>query len=184
MSVSIQLIALLCLVCLPRTSVSDLRGRAQRQGRQQAASLLSIPAQGVQLAPSQVSLPSHHRPHEGVSPPFLRHPFVFSTNSSRLTQQNLNVLRASAEWLQLHPTARILIVGTCDSSGSEACTRALAEARGQAIKEILDGNGMHTSQITGIRVWDNLDRRCHPAESECQRLDRSAWIFVASSSAR
>ena len=184
MSVSIQLVALLYLFCFSKTSLSDLRGCVLGEGQQQAAPLFSIPGHGAQLPPSKASFPSHQRPHAGVSPPFLRHPFLFATNSSTLTRQNLRVVRASAEWLQFHPAARILIVGTCDSSGSEACTRALAEARGQAIKEILDGDGMHTSQISAVRVWDNLDHRCLPTQSDCQRLDRSAWIFVASSIAR
>ena len=183
MAVSIQLLGLICLLCFSKASVSDFQSCATK-GQQTAVPSLFIPERAAHLSASKASLPSHDRAHAGVTPPFLRHPFLFGTNSARLTRQNRRVLAASIEWLELHPTARILVVGTCDSTGSEACSRELAQARGKAIKEILDDDGRHTSQITGVRVWDNLDRRCHPTQSECQRLDRSAWIFVASSIAR
>jgi len=64
------------------------------------------------------------------------------------------------------------------------CTRALAEARGQAIRNVLHAGGTDTGQIVGVKAWDNLDRKCTAAQSAFQRLDRNAWIFIASSSTR
>ena len=190
MSVFIQLLALSCLFCFPITSASDLpRGSfgIERQivkPQQQAMRSIFIPQQVAPLRRSNASPHFIRASHTGAVPPFLRHPFLFGADSSGLTAQNLKVLTASAQWLGSHPSVRVLIVGTCDASGSEVCTPALAQARGKAIQGVLGVGGTHGGQIAAVRVWDNLDRQCRPTQTRCQRLDRSAWIFIASPIAR
>ena len=190
MSVSIQLLALTCLFCFPITSASDLPRcgfgieRQIVKPQQQAMRSTFIPPQVAPLRRSNASTHFIRASHAGAVPPFLRHRFLFRTDSSGLTAESLRVLTASGQWLGSHPAARVLIVGTCDASGSEVCTAALAQARGQAIRGILDVGGTHGGQIAAVRVWDNLDRQCRPTQTRCQRLDRSAWIFIASPIAR
>jgi outer membrane protein OmpA-like peptidoglycan-associated protein len=114
-------------------------------------------------------------------PPFLRQPIQFGPNSLELTAAGRNMLKRSAAWLRLHREARILIVGSCDSGGSETCTRTLAEARGAVVRMFLGTSGIDSDQIVGVKGWDNLDQSCQTSDMECQQFNRSARIFMASS---
>ena len=114
-------------------------------------------------------------------PPFLRHPIQFGPNSLELTVAGRNMLKRAAAWLRLHREARILIVGSCDSGGSETCTRTLAEARGAVVRKFLGSSGIDSDQIVGVKAWDNVDQSCQTSDIECQQFNRSARIFMASS---
>ena len=114
-------------------------------------------------------------------PPFLRHPILFGPNSIELTAAGRDVLKRSAAWLQQHHEVRILIVGSCDSSGSETCTLTLAEARGRVAKKFLGSSGIDSEQIVGVKAWDNPDHGCQTSDIKCQQSDRSARMFMASS---
>ncbi len=94
---------------------------------------------------------------------------------------NKNKLKRAAAWLHEHPEARILIVGYCDSLGSEMCTHSLAETRGVVVREFLMRFGIESDQIAGVKGWENVDRACQTAIVKCQQLNRSAQIFIASS---
>ena len=119
---------------------------------------------------------------EAISdPPFLRHPIQFGPNSIELTVAGRNMLKRAAAWLRLHREARILIVGSCDSGGSETCTRTLAEARGAVVRKFLGTAGIDSDQIVGVKGWDNLDQSCQSSDIECRQFNRSARIFMASS---
>lgn len=91
------------------------------------------------------------------------------------------MLKRAALWLREHRESRVLIVGSCDSSGSETCTHALAAGRGAAIQRFLQNSGIASDQLVGVKGWDNLDRTCGPADVKCQQSNRSVRIFMASS---
>ena len=84
-------------------------------------------------------------------PPFLRHPIQFGPNSLELTVAGRNMLKRATDWLRQHREARILIVGSCDSGGSETCTRTLAEARGAVVRKFLGSSGVDPDQIVGVK---------------------------------
>ena len=115
------------------------------------------------------------------NPPFLRRPILFGANSLELTPAGKNALKQAAAWLRQHQQARILIVGSCDVSGSEICTHALAEARGGVIQKFLGSSGVDSAQILGVKGWDNLDKGCRTSDISCQQFNRSARIFMAGS---
>ena len=117
-------------------------------------------------------------------PPFLRHPIQFGPNSLELTVAGRNLLKRAAAWLQQHREARILIVGSCDSGGSETCTRTFAESRGAVVRKFLGSSGIDSDQIVGVKGWDNLDQSCQTSDIDCQQFNRSARIFMASSVAQ
>jgi len=114
-------------------------------------------------------------------PPFLRHRIPFAPNSLELDIAARNTLKRAAAWLQRHREARILIVGSCDSGGSETCTHTLAEARGAAVQKFLGGAGIDSDQIVGVKGWNRRDQSCRASDIECQKFNRSAQIFMASS---
>ena len=115
------------------------------------------------------------------NPPFLRQPILFGPNSLELTVAGKNTLKRAVVWLRQHHETRILIVGSCDASGSETCTHALAESRGGVIRKFLGSSGIDSNQIVGVKGWDNLERGCQTSDSGCQQSNRSARIFVAGS---
>ena len=117
-------------------------------------------------------------------PPFLRHPIPFAPNSLELGLAAKNTLKRAVGWLRQHGEARILIVGSCDSGGSETCTHTLAEARAAVVQKFLGSAGVHSDQIVGVKGWDSLDQSCPTSNSECQKANRSTRIFIASSVAR
>ena len=114
-------------------------------------------------------------------PPFLRHLIQFGPNSLELTAAGRNMLKRAAAWLRQHREARILIVGSCDSGGSETCTHTLAETRGAVVRKFLGSSGIDSDQIVGVKGWDNLDQSCQTSDIECQQFNRSVRIFMASS---
>ncbi len=116
-----------------------------------------------------------------AEPPFLRHPILFDPNSLQPNFAARNMLKSAATWLREHREARVLIVGSCDSSGSETCTHALAEGRGAAIQKFLQNSGIAPEQLAGVKGWDNLDRTRGPGDVKCQQSNRSVRIFMATS---
>jgi len=144
-----------------------------------AASLFS--RRSSQLRRSQVPTATVAVPD---TPPFLRRPIPFAPNSLELDVAGKTTLNRAATWLRQHGEARILIVGSCDSGGSETCTHALAEARAVVVQKFLGSAGIHSDQIVGVKGWDSLDQSCVTSDGECQKANRSARIFVASSVAR
>ncbi len=140
--------------------------------QQQASGLNLSKASGTVSSAASVAI---------SDPPFLRHPIQFGPNSLELTAAGRNMLKRAAAWLRQHREARILIVGSCDSGGSEICTHTLAEARGAAVRKFLGSSGLDSDQIVGVKGWDNLDQSCQTSDIECQQFNRSVRIFIASS---
>jgi outer membrane protein OmpA-like peptidoglycan-associated protein len=120
-------------------------------------------------------------PDEIAPPPFLRHPILFDRNSLNLNAAGNDALRRAATWLKAHAGSRILIVGSCDKSGSESCTHTLAEARGNVVRKFLENCGIGGDQVVGVKGWDNPDHDCRSGDVKCQQLSRSAQLFLAAS---
>ena len=112
-------------------------------------------------------------------PGFLKLPILFAPNRLNLTATSRNTLNCAAAWMREHHLARILIVGYCDNSGSEACTAALAERRAEVVRQFLMNLGTRTDQIAGVKGWENFDQPCRSNTKECQRQNRSVRVFLA-----
>ena len=112
-------------------------------------------------------------------PTFLKQPLLFTPNGFNLTARSRNNLHCAVAWLREHHVARVLIVGYCDNSGSEACTAALAERRAEVVRQFFVRFDTQANQIAGVKGWQNLDRPCRAGTTECQRQNRSARLFLA-----
>jgi outer membrane protein OmpA-like peptidoglycan-associated protein len=113
-------------------------------------------------------------------PPFLGHALLFAPDSTEVSAGNTDALKRAASWLGEHHEARVLVVGFCDPSGSEICTDTLARKRGAVVRKYLLSFGARSDQIAGVKVWETVGRDCSADTGECQQLNRSAQIFVAS----
>jgi hypothetical protein len=104
-----------------------------------------------------------------VDPPFLRHPVFFDPNSLEPSLVGRNMLQRAAIWLREHRETRVLIVGSCDSSGSETCTHVPP----------LDANDLTIKRVCRVRVFD----RPKTADvHEAMRLEVGAGAFHISRS--
>lgn len=128
-------------------------------------------------SPSDRAQPSSDALQE---PAFLKQPLLFTPNGLNLTASSKKTLNCAAAWLREHRGARILIVGYCDDSGSEACDTALADGRAKTVQEFLTRLGTPADQIAGVKRWEGLDRTCRSGTRECQRRNRSVHLFLAS----
>lgn len=66
------------------------------------------------------------------------------------TAQEKHFDRATVEKATKHE-AQILILGYCDSSGSEVCTAALAMRRGEVVQQFLLRLATQANQIAGVK---------------------------------
>jgi len=123
-------------------------------------------------------------PSASPQPPFLHRPILFDRNSLELDSIGSKALLRTAAWLKAHTDSRVLIVGSCDTSGSESCTHTLAEGRGVVVRKSLESFGVSPDQIVGVKGWETADRDCRPSSTKCQQLSRSAQLLLAPSVAR
>jgi outer membrane protein OmpA-like peptidoglycan-associated protein len=114
-------------------------------------------------------------------PPFLKRSFLFPVNSVDLDPTSAALLQRSASWLKAHGNARVLIVGFCDSTGSETCDSDFGE-RARTIRSLLVRRGVDPAQITGIKGW-TAEKSCRKDQARCQQLNRSVWLYVAGATA-
>jgi outer membrane protein OmpA-like peptidoglycan-associated protein len=111
-------------------------------------------------------------------PSFPKQPILFTPNGLNLNATGKNTLNCAVAWLREHHSARILIVGYCDNSGSEACTAALAERRAETVRQFLMSLGTRKDQIAGVKAWENLDQPCHSNTKDCHQQNRSVRLFL------
>jgi hypothetical protein len=113
----------------------ELLGTARVAGQSDAVSLRAQGQVQMQDRESAGSKPSSavSQPKSGGvrEAPFLKHALLFDPDSAELSAASTNAVKRAAAWLHKHRETRILIVGFCDSSGSETCTpRPRGTARG------------------------------------------------------
>lgn len=152
------------------SGVPRARDDSQPLGALRAAGhseVLSLRAQGQ--VQKQDPEPAGSKPESEISPaksggnrgpPFLKHAFLFDPDSTELSAQSRSAVKRAAAWLCEHPDTRILVVGFCDSLGSEACTPALAERRGAVVRRCLVRLGAAPDQIVAAKGWSTADREC------------------------
>ncbi len=160
--------------------------RANEDGGRVDAVLLRVQCNDQTGDPQLAHVRSAHKGEQYSSerlpdPAFLKYRLLFSPNALNLTARSRNTLKCAAAWLRQHREDRVLIVGYCDASGSEACTAALAERRGEIVRQFLLSLGAEPDQIAGVKGWDNLDQSCRVETAKCQRLNRSARLFIKGS---
>jgi len=78
------------------------------------------------------------------------HDVFFAYNESLLSEEAQGILQKDAEWLRLHPSARILIEGHCDERGTVEYNLALGERRAQTAKDYLLNLGVSSDCISII----------------------------------
>jgi outer membrane protein OmpA-like peptidoglycan-associated protein len=152
-----------------------------RSGRGMSAGA-GIPAMGENpsgLGSEAAATPTKRREQRRAYPHFLKRSVLFEPNSLSLTSESEKRLALDAVWLRMHPEIRTVVVGFCDTLGSEECTHELAEQRGVAVKQFLLEAGVDSPQIVGVKGWEKAEPICESPTPNCQEMNRRARIFVA-----
>ncbi len=74
----------------------------------------------------------------------------FAFNRYDVTGQNLEILKAQAEWLKAHPAALILIEGHADERGTREYNLALGERRAASVMDFFIASGINKERIKTI----------------------------------
>jgi peptidoglycan-associated lipoprotein len=73
---------------------------------------------------------------------FVNEDIFFEFDSSALTPEAEEILRAKAEWLKAHPDLSVLIEGHCDSRGTNEYNIALGERRAESVRNYMMSLGI------------------------------------------
>ena len=111
--------------------------------------------------------------------PFVHRPITFAPNAISIDRSGTQTVCMATRWLKNHPSARVVIVGQCDSSGSETCSEKLSRQRAELVKQMLIRQGTRHEQIGAVLAWNTTDERCRPRDWSCRSATRSARIYVA-----
>ena len=116
-------------------------------------------------------------------PSYFDQKVFFAQNSAALSAMSRHLLAITAQWLREHQDDRIVIVGLCDLTGSERCDHSLAKSRAAAVEEFLLAEGVQASQIEAVLGWEGAknEEGCATTNRRCQRLNRTARLFIAGS---
>lgn len=71
----------------------------------------------------------------------------FEFDKSRLTTETREALKQHAQWLNDHPTVKIIIEGHCDERGTEQYNMALGDRRAFSVKNYLISLGVPSHQM-------------------------------------
>ncbi len=74
----------------------------------------------------------------------------FNTDKFDIDQEDMDVLRSQAAWLQRYPNVRVTLEGHCDERGTRDYNLALGERRANGAKNFLASLGISPSRITTI----------------------------------
>lgn len=95
---------------------------------------------------------------------FVNEDIFFEFDSSALTPEAQEILKAKADWLRRNPDARVLIEGHCDSRGTNEYNIALGERRAEGVKNYMMSLGVGGGRMRTISYGE--ERPLVPGESE------------------
>jgi len=106
-------------------------------------------------------------PLQAQEGPLSKHTIYFDFDSSEISQQYADILKAHGEYLAVHPEVSVTVEGHTDERGSREYNLALGERRAKAVKQILTLNGAAGDQVDTVSYGEEK-----PA---VQGHDESAW---------
>lgn len=99
--------------------------------------------------------------------PLSKRVIYFDFDSSKITNEQREVIDAHADFLSRNPDVEVVLEGHTDERGTREYNLALGERRAQAVEQLLQVQGVSTDQIQVISFGEE-----RPAALE---HDESAW---------
>ena len=103
---------------------------------------------------------------------------TFATNSATPSSGALNDLQRVARVLKQYPQTRILVAGYTDNTGSEAYNQKLSERRADAVRNILEGDGVAAARISTVGYGESQPVASNSTAAGRQ-LNRRVVITIA-----
>jgi len=107
-----------------------------------------------------------------------RNVIYFDTDKFDIDADDVNALRAQAEWLQRYPSKRATIEGHCDERGTRDYNIALGERRANAAKNYLVSLGIDASRLTTVSYGKERPVALGSNESAWAQNRRAATITI------
>ena len=104
-------------------------------------------------------------------------PVYFDLNKSKLSEKEMETIKANAEWLKDQPPFLVKIVGFADSRGSAKKNERLAQRRALAVKESYAALEIDPERIS-IAGRGAEDPACVPVTETCLALGRRAETLI------
>jgi peptidoglycan-associated lipoprotein len=106
------------------------------------------------------------------------HDIHFDYDDYTIRQQDSEILRVNAKWLQDHPKSHVQVEGHCDERGSAEYNMALGAKRAQAAKDYLNTLGVAADRVTTISYGKELPL-CTEHDEECWSRNRRGHFVVS-----
>lgn len=103
----------------------------------------------------------------------------FAFDRYELSDDARAVLKANAEWLKAHPSARVQIEGHCDERGAEDYNMALGAKRAHAAMEFLANLGIGANRVATVSYGEEVPMCKEHSEACWQQNRRARFIVVA-----
>lgn len=97
----------------------------------------------------------------------------YDFDSPDLREDARDILKANAEWMRTHPSARVEIEGHCDELGTSEYNLALGAKRAQVAKEYLVSLGIDADRLVTISYGKEAPA-CLEHTEECRVKNRRA----------
>jgi len=102
----------------------------------------------------------------------------FDFNDYTVRQQDGEILKTNADWLQKNGATRVQIEGHCDDRGSEEYNIALGAKRAQAAKDYLETLGISADRLSTISYGKELPL-CTEETDDCWQQNRRDHFVVS-----
>ncbi len=105
------------------------------------------------------------------------HPVFFDYDSYSIRPDAQQTIQQDAQFLQSHPSAKIVIAGYCDDRGSAEYNLALGQNRANAAKTALTQAGVDASRIRTIS-YGKEKQFCTEQNEQCWQQNRRAQFSL------
>ncbi len=104
-------------------------------------------------------------------------PIYFDFDRSFIRSDARPVMKANADWLKAHPTAKIKIEGNCDERGTIEYNQALGQRRATSAKKYLTDLGISSGRISLIS-YGKEKPICTEHNEDCWQKNRRDDLVV------
>ncbi len=152
----------------PKSDVSSSSGK----------SAVSESTTREQSSTSSSSLESHRRGETSTTPASSPLKDIhFAYDRYNLREDARATLRAGADWLKSHPSARVEIEGHCDERGTNEYNLALGAKRAQSAMDYLISLGISARQLSTVSYGEELPT-CREKTKGCWQKNRRDRFIV------
>lgn len=102
----------------------------------------------------------------------------FDYDSYEIRPQDGSTLQADAQFLNQHPTWKVLIEGHCDERGSTEYNMALGDSRAQAAKQALVSAGVAANRLSTVS-YGKEKPFCTESNEQCWQQNRRGHLVLA-----